>query len=59
MFWIGRTSGRPAGRWRNCLGKGRRRAHIIRFVRIHVGVGQRCRAIDHYSPALQAKKPSA
>ena len=41
------------------LGKGRRRAHISRFVRIHVGVGQRCRAIDGDSPALQAKKRNA
>ena len=53
------TRNAPAGRWRNCLGKGRRRAHMFRFVRIHVGVGQRCRAIDVESPALQAKKRSA
>ena len=43
------------GRWRTCLGKGRRRAHISRFVRIHVGVGQCCRAVDVESRALQAK----
>ena len=43
------------GRWRICLGKGRRRAHKNCSVRIHVGVGQRCRAIDGDSPTLQAK----
>eukprot|EP00964_Phaeocystis_antarctica_P046108 scaffold26587_cov65-Phaeocystis_antarctica.AAC.1 len=41
-----------SGRWRKCLGKRRRRAHISRIVRIHVGVGQRCRARDGESPAL-------
>ena len=46
----------PLGRWRNCLGKGRRRAHICRFVRIHVGVGQRCRARDVESSTLQGTK---
>ena len=44
------------GRWRICLGKGRRRAHITCSVRIHVGVGQRCRARDVESSTLQAKK---
>eukprot|EP00964_Phaeocystis_antarctica_P002395 scaffold1237_cov67-Phaeocystis_antarctica.AAC.2 len=34
------------------MGKGRRRAHMSRFVRIHVGVGQRCRALDVESPAI-------
>eukprot|EP00964_Phaeocystis_antarctica_P014591 scaffold8060_cov82-Phaeocystis_antarctica.AAC.1 len=42
----------PLGRWRKCLGKGRRRAHRLRGVRIHVGVGQRCRAPDVESPAI-------
>jgi len=32
--------------------KDRRPAHLNRFVRIHVGVGQRCRAIDGDTPAL-------
>ena len=44
------------GRWRKCLGKGRRPAYITRFVRIHVGVGQRGRAQDVESPALRVKK---
>ena len=42
----------PSGRWRQCLGKGRRRAHITRYVRVHVGVGQRGRASDVDSSAL-------
>ena len=49
----------PAGRWRKCLGKGRRPAYIIRLVRIHVGVGQRRRAQDVESRALPAKTTSA
>ena len=44
------------GRWRKCLGEGRRPAYICRFVRMHVGVGQRGRALDVESTALQAKK---
>ena len=31
---------------------------MMSIVRIHVGVYQRCRAIDFESPALQAKKRS-
>ena len=42
-----------------CLGKGRRRAHISRGIRIHIGVGQRCRARDVESPTLPAKRTSA
>jgi hypothetical protein len=38
--------------WKRGLGKSRRRAHIVRRVRIHVGVGQRCGAIDVKAPAL-------
>ena len=49
----------PVGRWRTCLGKGRRQTHILRFVRIHVGVGQRCDALNVEPPALQVKKQSA
>ena len=40
------------GHWKKGLGKGRRRAHISPFVRIHGSVGQRCRAINEESPAL-------
>ena len=49
----------PVGQWRKCLDKGRRRAHSFRGVRIHVGIGQRCRAKDGDSPTLQAKKRNA
>jgi hypothetical protein len=38
------------------IGKGRRRAHIIRSVRIHVGVGQVCRATDAEPPTLPAAR---
>ena len=46
------------GRWRKCLGKGRRPAYFTRFVRIHVGVGQRGRARYNESSAL-SKNTSA
>ena len=32
-----------------------RRAHLRCLIRVHVGVGQCCRAVDGESPALQAK----
>ena len=50
---VGQFKGQFNGRWRKHLGKGRRRAHKTRFVRIHVGVGQRCRALDVESSGLQ------
>ena len=48
-----RESNVPAGRWVIVQGNFRRRAHIVSFIRVHVGVGQRCRAEDVYieSPA--------
>ena len=53
------VQGSSMARWMKCLGKGRRRAHMIRGVRIHIGVGQRCRARDVESPTLPAKRTSA
>eukprot|EP00964_Phaeocystis_antarctica_P023625 scaffold13193_cov60-Phaeocystis_antarctica.AAC.3 len=42
----------PLRQWRKRQGRGRRRAHMSRVVGIHVGIGQRCRAIDVESPAI-------
>ena len=44
-----------AGRCRKYLGTGRKWAHLRCLIRVHVGVGQCCRAPDVESPALQAK----
>ena len=33
-------------------GKGRRRAHLLSLISVHVGVGQRDRALDKESPAI-------
>ena len=41
----------PAGRWMNVQGRFERRAHKVSLIRVHVGVGQRCRAEDVESPA--------
>ena len=46
-----RESNVPAGRWVIVQGNFRRRAHIASFISVHVGVGQRCRALDVDSPA--------
>ena len=45
----------PSGRWRKYLGKGRKCAYPRSLIRVHVGVGQCCRAVDVESRALQAK----
>ena len=45
-----------AGRWRKYLGTGRKCAHPRSLIRVHVGVGQCCRAVDGEPPALQANK---
>ena len=54
-----RARSKSIGAMDECLGKGRRRAHISRGIRIHIGVGQRCRARDVESPTLPAKRTSA
>eukprot|EP00964_Phaeocystis_antarctica_P040351 scaffold23068_cov70-Phaeocystis_antarctica.AAC.2 len=47
-----RHSVNSAGRWIKVQGKLKRRAHLGSLVRVHVGVGQRCRAVDTESPAI-------
>ena len=34
------------------------RAHLASLIIVHVGVGQRCRAVDGESPALPAERTS-
>ena len=42
----------PAGRWMKVQGMFEGRADIGSLIIVHVGVGQRCRAIDEESPAI-------
>ena len=42
----------PAGRWMKVQGRLRRGAHHASLISVHVGVGQRCRAVGVESPAL-------
>ena len=46
----------PVGRWKEGLNKSKRRAHIASLIRIHVSVGQRCRAGDVEPAAILPKK---
>ena len=41
----------PAGRWMKIQGMVNGRAHISCLILVHVGVGQRCRALDVESSA--------
>eukprot|EP00964_Phaeocystis_antarctica_P032546 scaffold18430_cov61-Phaeocystis_antarctica.AAC.2 len=47
-----RTRNVPAGRWTKVQRMFERQADIVSPIIVHVGVGQRCRAIDVESPAL-------
>eukprot|EP00964_Phaeocystis_antarctica_P055965 scaffold32964_cov64-Phaeocystis_antarctica.AAC.3 len=46
----------PAGRWMECHGRFKRRAHRFSLIRVDVGIGQRRRARDPESTTLQANK---
>eukprot|EP00964_Phaeocystis_antarctica_P063007 scaffold37784_cov83-Phaeocystis_antarctica.AAC.1 len=52
--WVSsRVSSRVSvGRWRKCHRRCSRKAHIVSFILVHVGVGQRCRPPDVESPAI-------
>ena len=42
----------PAGRWMKVQAMFKTRAHMASPILVHIGVGQRCRAINEESPAI-------
>ena len=50
-----RAGSSTTGRWRRVQGRFNRWAHVVSLILVHGGVGQRCRALDVESPALQSK----